>query len=79
MIIDVLDTLLLSDNKEYVVTGKINYNSIDYYYLIEKEEKQEVKFCYQRENKMVEVDDENLIRNLIALFCEDLKNKIENE
>lgn len=36
MIISFLDILLLSDNKEYVVTGIVNYNNIDYYCLVEK-------------------------------------------
>ena len=36
MIINIKDTLTLDDNNEYVVISKINYESKNYYYLLDK-------------------------------------------
>lgn len=79
MIISFLDTLLLSDNKEYVVTGIVNYNNIDYYCLVEKNDAKNVKFCYQKEEKLVEINDPEIIRKIINLYYEEMKKNISNE
>ncbi len=77
MNINVKDTLLLSDNNEYVVISKLNYDNKIYLLLISKN-MQDIKFCYQDNDEVVIVDDSDVIKNLMALFLKDLAAQANN-
>ena len=47
MNIDIKDTLILDNNKQYIVISKANYNNQTYYYIVEEKNKNyDTKFCY---------------------------------
>ncbi len=76
MIINIKDTLTLDDNNEYVVISKINYESKNYYYLLDKNNKENFKFCYEDKEELVEVDDKQLATKLLPLFVEVAKKEV---
>jgi hypothetical protein len=78
MIINIKDTLTLDDNNEYVVISKINYESKNYYYLLDKNNKENFKFCYEDKEELVEVDDKQLATKLLPLFVEAAKKEINS-
>lgn len=77
MIINITDVLTLSDNNEYVVVSKTNYDSIEYYYLIDKNNDANVKFCYLDNDELVELGDKELTTKLIPFFVKEM-DKILN-
>lgn len=76
--IDIKDTIALSDNNEYVVVSKANYNDKVYYYLIDKNDSGNIIFCYQDNNELVELTDKDLIVKLLPLFLEASKNELKD-
>ena len=76
--IEIKDTIALSDNNEYVVVSKANYNDKVYYYLIDKNDSGNIMFCYQDNNQMVELTDKDLIVKLLPLFLEASKNELKD-
>ena len=68
MTINIKDVLTLSDNNKYVVVGKASYESNDYYYIVDIKNPQNIKFCSQDNDDLVEINDYELINKLIPLF-----------
>ena len=68
MTINIKDSLALDDNNEYVVISKINYETKNYYYLLDKNNEKNLKFCYEDNEELVEVDDKKLATKLLPLF-----------
>ena len=78
MIINIKDTLTLDDNNEYVVVSKISVDDNNYFYLIDKNDNSNVKFCYQDNDELVELNDEELVTRLLPLFVENAKGELED-
>lgn len=78
MIIDIKDVLTLDDNNEYVVISKINYDNKNYYYLLDKNDSGNIKFCYQDNDELVELNDKELVTKLLPLFVKETQNEIDN-
>lgn len=78
MIINIKDTLTLDDNNEYVVVSKINADDKNYFYLIDKNDNSNVKFCYQDNDELVELNDKELVTRLLPLFVENAKGELED-
>ena len=78
MTINIKDTLTLDDNNEYVVVSKINVDDKNYFYLIDKNDNSNVKFCYQENDELVELNDKELVTRLLPLFVENAKGELED-
>ena len=78
MIINIKDTLTLDDNNEYVVVSKVNADNRNYFYLIDKNDNSNVKFCYQDNDELVELNDKELVTRLLPLFVENAKGELED-
>ena len=78
MIINMKDTLTLDDNNEYVVVSKISVDDKNYFYLIDKNDNSNVKFCYQDNDELVELNDKELVTRLLPLFVENAKGELED-
>lgn len=70
MNINIKDIVTLEDDKEYVVASKIIQNEKTFYYLIEKDNHESIMICYENDNKLIEVNDEDIIKDLLPLFIE---------
>jgi len=81
MNIDIKDTISLNDNNEYLVISKANYNNAIYYYLIDENNHENIKFCVEKSenNSLLEIEDANLIKTLLPLFIENGKKIISDE
>lgn len=77
MIINIKDTLILDDNNEYVVISKVNYDGKNYYYLLDINNKENFKFCYEDNEELVEIEDKELNTKLLSLFVETAKKEID--
>ena len=77
--IDIRDILTLDDNNEYVVVSKISYEDKIYYYLVDKKDNSNLKFCYEKGDNLVELNDKVLVTKLLPLFLEAAKNVIYND
>ena len=75
MIINIKDTLILDDNNEYVVISKVNYDGKNYYYLLDINNKENFKFCYEDNEELVEIEDKELNTKLLPLFVEAAKKE----
>ena len=71
--INIKDTLVLDDEDEYVVVSKANYNDKIYYYIINNNDNSDFIFCYQENDELVEIEDDKLIKELIPLFFNNVK------
>ena len=78
MIINIKDTLTWDDNNEYVVVSKISVDDKNYFYLIDKNDNSNVKFCYQDNDELVELNDKELVTRLLPLFVENAKGELED-
>lgn len=82
MNIDIKDIITLDDNNEYIVVSKINYQNNTYYYLVDKNNNTNLKFCIENKNtgnSIIELEDKLLIQTLIHLFAENAKQFIDLE
>ncbi len=70
MTINIKDTLTLDDNNEYVVISKITFDQKNYYYLLNRSNNNDPKFCYEDRDELVEVNDKSLITKILPLFVE---------
>lgn len=79
MIINIKDTLTLDDNNEYVVVSKVNYEKKNYYYLLDKNDNTNFKFCYEDKDDLVEIDDNKLNTKLLPLFLQASKDILKKQ
>ena len=78
MIANIKDIIILDDNNKYAIVSKTNYKSKMYYYLIDTGNPSNVKFCYEEDNKLVEVDDNDLILKLLPALLAAVKDEVDN-
>lgn len=76
--INLRNIITLSDDNEYIVVGKIDYEDTIYYYLVDINKNDNFKFCYQKDDGLVELNDSNLIKELIPLFSKQAMEEINN-
>ena len=78
MKIDRFDLITLNNNKKYVVGAVIKHNDIDYYLLCYEENPKQYMFCYLKDNKLVKVEDNNLMQILSLKITKEIFNSIES-
>ena len=62
------DLVSLSDKCTYVVVQKTEYEGKTYYYLIDINKNENIKFGYQDNDEFVEITNPELIRKLVTIF-----------
>ena len=70
MDINIKDTIVLSDGNRYVIISKVNYENNVYYYLIDENNNENMKFCVEKaeNSSLIEIEDTDLIQQLLPLF-----------
>ena len=81
MNVEIKDTLTLSDNNSYVIVSKAKHENNTYYYLIDKNNNENIKFCLEKteNNSLLEINDANLIQQLLPLFLKSTSSAITKE
>lgn len=72
--IEIKDIVTLSDQNEYQVVSKIDYEYRIYYYLVDINEISNVKFLYENGDKLTEEEDPEIINKLLPLFYNEIKD-----
>ena len=68
MKIECNDLITLDNGTDYLIVNKIMNSSHEYYYMINKDDVSDFKFCYLDDDEIVEILDENNINDLMVLF-----------
>ena len=71
-----LNNILVIDNKEYLVSLSCEHNNLMYYFLINITDKDDFKYCYEKDGKFMEVLDSNKVSEIAQLFLKKIINKI---
>lgn len=83
MNIEIKDIITLNDNKNYVVCSKTEYQGANYYYLMDIENNENIKFVQEKQadgkTTMFEVEDKELLQQLLPLFFEAGKHIINEQ
>ena len=74
MNIDIKDLITLDDKNEYVVVGKVDYDGITYYYIVDINNNSNFKFCYLDHDEFVESSNQVLNTMLLPLFMKSLND-----
>lgn len=75
MLIDIKDVLTLDDKNDYVVISKIIYENKTYYYLVDNNDNSNLKFCYEKNDSLVELEDKELTTKLLPLFLKNIEKE----
>lgn len=77
MELNIFDKVTLSNDEKYIVISKICHEGKTYYYLINENNKEDIKICYgDLENQsMIEIKNREIIEVLFPIF---LKKSQEN-
>lgn len=70
------ELLTLSNKKEYAVVSSIIYEEINYVYILDTETYKDYKICEYNNERLIVVDDPELLKILIVKFNNDLKQNI---
>ena len=70
------DILTLSDKNKYAVVSKETLDDKIYYYLMDIDNLN-VMFCFERDNKLVEVNDAEEIKRLVSIFSKNMRKKLK--
>lgn len=73
---NIKDIVTLNDNNKYQVISKTNYDNITYYYLIDINDISNIKFLYEHDRFLTEVEDSELIKKLLPKFYNEIKDLI---
>lgn len=77
MNIEIEDVLTLDDDQEYIVISKITLSDINYYYLIQNNDKPSAMFCYEDKDELVDITDAVKIKELIPKFYDAIRDRID--
>ena len=82
------DIIVLSDDNHYSVVKKATIDNINYYYISDINNKENIKFLYEDGNELVEIENKNTFDNVLEKmfndidlddFLRELKEKIEQK
>lgn len=77
MDIQIKDTVTLSDDKEYVVLSKVEYEGKTYYCIADLNDEKNVRVCEERKFYLVDVENIPLKQKLLPLFANEAKKELE--
>lgn len=75
---EIKDIITLDDHNNYIIASKINYNGNNYYYLVDMNKIENIMFCYEDKDELVELNDKDLTTKLLPLFYKAAKDIIYN-
>jgi len=81
MSIEIKDSVALSDGSKYVVVSKVSYRENIYYYLIDENNNENIKFCVENSerNSFSEINNKDLIQELLPLFLKSTSGAITKD
>lgn len=71
-----LNSVLVIEDKEYLISLSCEYNDIMYYFLINIADKNDFKYCYQKNGKFMEILDADEVFKISQIFAKKIVNEI---
>jgi len=71
------DFITLSDNIKYLVVSKVNYQDMEYYYLVDINNNSNIKFVTFENDEVLDVDNSEVLDEIFKLMIIDLKENID--
>ncbi len=71
---EIKDIVKLSDDNDYQVISKVNYEGLNYYYLVDMNDMTNSKFLYEDGENLTEIDDPELMERLIPKLFAEIKD-----
>ncbi len=71
------DIIKLDDGKTYAVMSSVMNNNKKYYYLMDVNNRSNVKFCYEEDNALIEENRTDVLKKLVSLFASNLRKEIK--
>jgi len=71
---EIKDIVKLSDDNDYQVISKVNYEGLNYYYLVDMNDMTNSKFLYEDGEDLTEIDDPELMERLIPKLFAEIKD-----
>lgn len=71
------DFITLSDNIKYLVVSKVNYQNIEYYYLVDIVDNSNIKFVIFENDEVIDVENNEVLDEIFKLMIIDLKENID--
>lgn len=75
MQLDIQDIITLNDGNEYQIVSKTEHEGLTYYYLVDMNDLENVKFVFENGNKLTEIDEPEVINDLMSKLFEEIKDK----
>ncbi len=75
--LELRDIITLKDNK-YMVISKVKMDDKLYFYLVNTNKNDDLKFCFLEDDYLVEVTDKDLIVKLIPMFADQAMTELNN-
>ena len=74
---NIRNIISLSDNNKYLIVGKVDYENKNHYYLVDINNQENIKFCYEDNGDLVEIESPEIIQKLIPIFGEQAMKEIQ--
>ena len=74
--LNIKDIVTLSDDNQYQVISKTEYEGLIYYYIVDINDLTNIKFLYENIEYLTEVEDPELIKKLIPILYNEIKDLI---
>ena len=64
------DIIILSDDNSYIVAKKINYNSVNYYCVMDIVDDENIKFLWENNNELIEIEDSETMEKVLITMAQ---------
>jgi len=71
---EIKDIVKISDDNDNQVISKVNYEGLNYYYLVDMNDMTNSKFLYEDGEDLTEIDDPELMERLIPKLFAEIKD-----
>lgn len=76
MNLEIQDIITLNDGNEYQIISKTEHEGLTYYYLTDMNDLDNIKFVFENENKLTEIDEPDVISALLPKLYDKIKDRI---
>ena len=75
MNLEIQDIITLNDGNEYQIISKTEHEGLTYYYLTDMSDLDNIKFVFENENKLTEIDEPEVISELLPKLFDEIKDR----
>lgn len=76
MNINIMDKITLSDSIKYSVISKTIFENKKYYFLMDENDHDNFKYCFEQNDLLIEIEDEKILKIIVPKLFDEIKNFI---